>query len=268
MHNRIDTQRGYHFYKLDDSVIGFRRFDELTGMDTDPAVSEIVKHTVNTWQANRTPDEILQNTVQGKIVEQMLEDLIAHHSDQIQYLPYDSFRNDNYEKHAPFDGLLFQKDNPMLAQAQAKILQDVTASRYGAITNETLSWLAFQKIYTVEAKSSRVPDRCYPETFPRGGNDWDAQNALIANLRELDLFFYPKYTRNLGRKIHDFAEYLAYVKAEHPELSVPEKSFREILLAEEAASKCHIYTRVFVDKRNTKNMLIYILGYALKGGFF
>ncbi len=266
--DKIQTPKGYSFWLLEDAIIGFKKRCDLAYMEKDPVVLAIAKHTMNTWQKNRPYGEILQDTLQGKIAEQMLEDLIAHQSQEIQYLSYDSFREDNCQKHAPFDGLLFQKGNPYLSQGKAKILSDVARHINGGIFDSTRSWLSDRKLYTVEVKSSRVPDRSYPENFSAGGNRLDAHRKLLAKLRERDIFCYPKYTRDLGQVIHDFSGYLTYVEQAHPELRVPGKSFREVLLEKEAACKSHIHLRIFVDKKNEKNFTAYLPGYALREDFF
>ena len=60
----------------------------------------IATHTKNTWQSNRSLDEIIKDTTIGKIAEYTLKEHISKHSDYA-ILDYDDFRVDNYEKHAP-----------------------------------------------------------------------------------------------------------------------------------------------------------------------
>lgn len=85
-------------------------------------IERIVTHTHNTWQHDRPVAEIRANTIQGKKAEIVIEKLLAENS-AARYLSYDKLRNDNFEMHAPFDGLIFLSidDNE---QAQLKLLMD------------------------------------------------------------------------------------------------------------------------------------------------
>jgi len=69
-------------------------------------VKIIAEHTKNTWQSNRSLDEIIKDTTIGKIAEYTLKEHISKHSDYA-ILDYDDFRVDNYEKHAPLDCIIF-----------------------------------------------------------------------------------------------------------------------------------------------------------------
>lgn len=70
----------------------------------------IAEHTKNTWQSNRSLDEIIKDTTIGKIAEYTLKGHISKHSGYA-ILDYDDFRVDNYEKHAPLDCIIFEKQN-------------------------------------------------------------------------------------------------------------------------------------------------------------
>lgn len=70
----------------------------------------IAEHTKNTWQSNRPLDDIIKDTTIGKIAEYTLKEHISKHSGYA-ILDYDDFRVDNYEKHAPLDCIIFEKQN-------------------------------------------------------------------------------------------------------------------------------------------------------------
>lgn len=46
-----------------------------------PEVIQITNHTVNTWQPDRSYDEILTDTAQGKLVESMFMAVVSSNSD-------------------------------------------------------------------------------------------------------------------------------------------------------------------------------------------
>ena len=69
----------------------------------------IAKNTCNTWQKKRDLLEKIKDTKQGKLAEKFVKQYIEQHTG-LSYLEYDEIRIDNYEKHAPFDGLLYLKD--------------------------------------------------------------------------------------------------------------------------------------------------------------
>ena len=73
-------------------------------------VKIIAEHTKNTWQSNRSLDDIIKDTTIGKIAEYTLKEHISKHSDYA-ILDYDDFRVDNYEKHALLDCIIFEKQN-------------------------------------------------------------------------------------------------------------------------------------------------------------
>ena len=100
----------------------------------------IAEHTKNTWQLNRSLDDIIRDTTIGKISEYTLKEHIAKHSDYA-ILDYDDFRVDNYEKHAPLDCIIFEKQNSDLQLAINAINVDATNNSNGAISNNTKEFL-------------------------------------------------------------------------------------------------------------------------------
>lgn len=130
-----------------------------------PAVSEldqaeieqIVTHTHNTWQHDRPIQEIRENTIQGKRAEIVIENILRDNSTS-RFLAYDKMRRDNFNKHAPFDGIIYRNDitTNILQSAIDRINNDVIsiAGDSGTITVETREYLETSGIYTIEIKSS------------------------------------------------------------------------------------------------------------------
>ena len=118
----------------------------------------IATHTKNTWQSNRSLDDIIRDTTIGKIAEYTLKEHIAKHSDYA-ILDYDDFRVDNYKKHAPLDCIIFKKENPDLQLAINTINLDATNNSNGAMSDKTKNLLKNLKISTMEIKSTRITNR-------------------------------------------------------------------------------------------------------------
>ena len=192
----------------------------------------------------------------------MFEAYIKEQNQNILYCSYDNFRSDEYKKHAPFDGLIYESSNQDFHNAINKINADVGNDRFGRISDQTFEWIRKHKIYTVEIKSSKIPEKDFPGTT---FNSWDSQKKLINNLRKRDLFFYPKYNRTDGKAIHNFEDYIDFVRQEK---KFPKNNFIKELIKSELDSKCDIYFRIFIDKNSTDKFIAYVLGYTLKETFF
>ena len=262
------TSRNFKFHINDNTIIVFKKLSELEYAFQNIAAINIAKHTHNTWQKNRPYEEILSNTVQGKIIEEMVEDFIHSSNKGISYISYDDFRKDDFKKHAPIDGLLFRKGNSQVDYCITKIIEDVQENQYGKITEETRDFLRNHKVFTVEIKSSRIPDKDYP-IRSNDFNSWETQKEIISNLRNRDFFVYPKYTRNSGKTIHSFEQYSSFVMDNiliYNDMS--RDDFINFLLNEELKDKCYIYTRIFVDNTHTDSLIAYMLGYTLRECFF
>lgn len=120
-------------------------------------IEQIVTHTHNTWQHDRPIQEIRENTIQGKRAEIVIENILRDNSTS-RFLAYDKMRRDNFNKHAPFDGIIYRNDitTNILQSAIDRINNDVIsiAGDSGTITVETREYLETSGIYTIEIKSS------------------------------------------------------------------------------------------------------------------
>jgi hypothetical protein len=267
----IKTDR-FKLYQLGESIIIFGYKDDLRNIELN--LNKITNHTVNTWEANRNQSELYKNTLQGKIVEEFFIDLINYKNKinnkrQLSFISYDAFRSDSFEKHAPFDGLIFEEHNSNVAMIINEINACLSNNEYGKLDNKTLDLCKENRIYTVEIKSSKIPYNIYKNLGDRP-RSVPSQLNLINNLTRLDLFKYPEFNRVDGDSIHNAEKYLSWVKGNID--SMRGKSDKEIL-ASERNSSTHLHTRIFIDDKlknsEGKELFIgYFLGYALGYEFY
>jgi len=235
-------------------------------------VDVIVGHTHNTWQANRGVAETRANTIQGKKAEYVIEKYLESNSTS-RYISYDAIRQDNYSKHAPFDGLIFKADinQSILQDNIALINKDVLASAgdTGLMSIQTRQILENSGIYTVEIKSSKLQDpRDYKKMEHKNRDDRteDDYKSLCAYIKGFyDYFVYPHYCRS-NSEIIDFYGYSKYIlERNQQEYSKQLAKFINVLMLSEFNNACDIYTRVFIDTISNE---IILPGYVLKTRFY
>lgn len=236
-------------------------------------IENIVSHTHNTWEHNRPISEIRENTIQGKRAELVIERLLEEYS-TIRYISYDVFREDNFEKHAPFDGIIFNVSvsESKLKEAVERVNDDVRnrIGDSGLITVETREFLENTGIFTIEIKSSLLQDprdyktMIHKQKKLRTDEDYAALCGYIKSF--YDFFVYPHYCRD-DPFIASFYDYTIYVREKHPDLAgnCSTKDFLFHLLREEFDNACNVYTRVFFDILSDE---IIIPGYITKTRFF
>ncbi|HGY2645762.1 TPA: hypothetical protein ACNVDP_003412 [Klebsiella aerogenes] len=267
----IKTDR-FNLFKLEEAIIIFSYKDQLKNINFN--LNKITTHTANTWEANRKRAETNKNTLQGKIVEELFIDLINHENrknkaSNLSFISYDQIRQDSFEKNAPFDGLIFETGNQNIDIVIQKINDFITKNQYGTLDDTTLAFCRANRIFTVEIKSSKIPDRIY-ESAGVDPHKVQFQKNVIKELRHLDLFKYPKFNRTDGGKINDANSYLDWVSKKS--YSMIGKSNKEIINAE-IDSSLDIYTRIFIDDKLTNKegrelFIGYFFGYALGYDFY
>ena len=235
-------------------------------------IENIVGHTHNTWQHDRTVSETRKNTIQGKRAEIVIEHILTENS-AARYLSYDKFRKDGFNRHAPFDGIIFNStaSKPVLCEAARRVNNDVSNSRNssGAISAETREFLEDNGIFTVEIKSSLLQEprdyknMAHKSKDQRTEEDYNALCGYIKNF--YDYFMYPHYCRD-NTEITSFYEYTTYVRKVNPEIAGrgSKAQFLQNLMREEFNNACDIYTRVFFDVLSDE---IIIPGYIIKPVF-
>lgn len=261
----------FKYRQLEDSVIIFRKKDSSNNNLKNVCV--LVNNTCNTWQKDRDYKEKVKNTFQGKLAEQIFAEFVniiqKGEGQQFEYISYDDFRDDEFKKHAPLDGILYDISNPYIEEGKKKIIEDVKNNEYGILKTETLAYLSRKKLFTVEVKSSIVPKKDYEGISRDNFSNYKEQMKLIEALRNRDIFTYPKLTRDKGLDIRDWEGYCKYAKENIEKYKyLDDSNLREEVISEELKRNCDIYTRIFIDNTSTESEIGYLTGYALKEDFF
>lgn len=234
-------------------------------------IDQIVTNTHNTWQHNRPIQEIRNNTIQGKRAEIVIENVLRDNS-TFRFLAYDKIREDNFRKHAPFDGIIYRNDinADILQAAMDRINNDVSSSvgDSGTITVETREYMEVSGIYTIEIKSSLLQ---HPRDYRCINGDIEVTRSADNYLRLCeyvkgfyDYFVYPHFCRD-NRNITSFYDYTRYIRDTNKFASRNKQEFVYSLMKQEFDNACNIYTRVFFDLRRNE---ILIPGYIVKTRFF
>ena len=229
-------------------------------------INQIVEHTVNTWQQNRGNEETLRNTVQGKKAEFALERYLEYQT-RVRYVSYDKFRTDDFEKHAPFDGLIYSVDidENVLKTSINEINVEVSRNATGQISESLRERLEAYRIFTLEIKSSQLREKDYYQVEnrvpPRTEQDY---KQIIANLRKWDYFVYPHYTRR-SNTISSFYDYAEFVRGQDEYRNQSNQIFLRNLILKEFRNASDIYTRLYFDYQSNE---IIIPGYMIKEGFY
>lgn len=228
-------------------------------------INQISTHTINTWQEDRDSNETLNNTVQGKVAEYVLEKFFEDNT-SIRYLSYDKFRRDDYKKHAPFDGLIYEASVLVnLDYYLQEIVKDVGNNDAGQISENTRKLLEDSKIFTVEIKSSQLRKKDYQNVnnvcLPRTQSDYE---TIIKNIRKWDYFVYPFYLRK-SETITSFYDYAETVRNKLNCNEMRNAEFLKQLMLKEYNNDCDIYTRLYFDYKANQ---VFIPGYMIKANFY
>lgn len=216
----------------------------------------IIDNTEETWQPNRTNEDKVKDTKNGKLAEDIIESYIKKNIKNIIYLSYDEFRSNNYKKHAPFDGILFNKDTEKeKVKKYIDIINlQITNNQYGKIEDSLKTSLSDDGIYIVEIKSTRVNEVRH---YTNGSVDFQ-------KLLKDDFLEYPKYLRvDDNGTINSLEDYILFCK-KHRGFICKEEECIEKIIMEEYHNMRHIYIRVYIDEIQD---IGYILGYINKRNF-
>ncbi len=246
-----------------DNIVIYDNYERIDSGDVS-TVRTIASKTMNTWQSDRDEKEKLKNTLQGKKAEAVIKNHIISKT-SYSYLSYDDFRDNQYEKHAPFDGLLFNKNtssktiNPVIAM----IRFEVSKNNYGLITPEARSIARKCGLYVVEVKSTRVSEkkRKVAEKVRGKGN---VESRLIEEIKNDDYLTYPHAIRHSN--IRNSIEYLSYLR--NKGLIKSSKCDRDAyneMKAYEIPHMSDLYFRVYLD---TISRIAYIIGFITRHDFF
>ena len=239
-------------------------YNEITS-DTDEAVSQIVSHTANTWQTNRGTAEKGRDTKQGKKAEQAVFLFFSKYYSSVKYISYDDIRTDNFEKHAPFDGVIVdcgKVSDTTLAEKFARINNEIDQGYYGVISPELRAELYDSGIFTVEIKSTKVNDKKRTAaSFSSYDESIQIKNLLTAVCAD-DFLTYPHFRRTGD---YDWNSYCTYVQRRVPQLSsFTGETLQNAVKQIELSHMDDFYIRVYMDEIHKKPL---ILGFITKKDF-
>lgn len=152
--------------------------------------SGLVKNTVNTWQANRSVNEKKADTELGKFAEDAVITALkilgfnCYHS-------YDSFRNDDFRLHAPFDGLIIKELDAKLVN----MINNAVVNEGPKLSIKTREEIRRHKGLTVEVKSTRLAQKYKNRASFNDYSNNEQLVRLIEELNSLDFLTYPHFTR-------------------------------------------------------------------------
>lgn len=211
-------------------------------------VDTIVDHTVNTWQLNRSHTEKLADTKLGKFAEDVVITVLNRLNIK-GYYSYDSFRTDNFEIHAPFDGILSENfDNRLADFINEKVKEE--GNRLSIKTRETLR---SYNTHTVEIKSTRLANIYKAHADFISYNDNKSIEKLIDYLMmNYDFLNYPYFTR-YGDLSYD--KYCLFVE-QKIKTGLGIDALKEKVRELELLYSTDILIRVFMDENSKKAIVM------------
>ena len=210
-------------------------------------IANITSHTANTWQANRGATEKYADATIGKIGESAV--IKALKSLNIKnYHFYDSFRNDNFKRHAPFDGVFAEN----LSSEVIALINSKVAAEGSKLSADTRNKLRENNVLTVEVKSTRLAQQ-YKERaeFKSYSNEFETKN-LIRSLKRYDFITYPHFIRE---GTMTFSQYCTFVE-NRLNTGKTGAALEEHVRQIELENATDIYMRVFVDEENKKALIM------------
>lgn len=218
--------------------------------------SGLVKNTVNTWQANRSVNEKKADTELGKFAEDAVITALkilgfnCYHS-------YDSFRNDDFRLHAPFDGLIIKELNDELVN----MINNAVVNEGPKLSIKTREEIRRHKGLTVEVKSTRLAQKYKNRASFNDYSNNEQLVRLIEELNSFDFLTYPHFTRYGDMT---FEQYCWFVET-RLRSGKRGQDLREFVKKIELDNSSDFYIRVFVDEDNKK---VIILGCIDRYSFF
>ena len=217
-------------------------------------VKTIVDHTVNTWQSARSYEEKTRDTLQGKLAENVFAKKLREFN-EFTYIDYDSFRSDNFEKHAPFDGLLIHRDYMCeidLDNAFSEINKSVSGSKTMKLDPNLKSFLNKNHILTVEVKSTKVNSRKKASAKMKKDN---YTKHLFNEILKDDFLTYPYYVRS-SNTIETFDDYVDYIIKQELIVADSKEQLLRKIKKNELVHMNNVYVRVYIDEDMQKAYLV------------
>ena len=225
------------------NIIDYKDVTQIINNDVDT----IVENTFNTWQRDRSCTEKLADTKIGKFAEDVIITLFNKLNIK-DYYSYDSFRADDFKKHAPFDGIFSKNLNQQLIDFINNNVEK-EGSRLSINTRETIR--SFDS-YTVEIKSTRLTTKYKKRANFVSYDDRKSIENLINYLMGLDFLNYPYFTRYGDMSYDQYCLYAEKFIKTGLDINALKEKVREI----EMMNSSDIFIRVFMDEDNKKAIVM------------
>ena len=226
--------------------------------DFNKETNTIASHTHQTWQKDRSFEETVADTSQGKLAEMVVEAYFSSFLTDFIYISYDKIRDDNFKFHAPFDAILIKQE--MVKDRNLEVIKTRLADiiNKGCQTNGKIScglrnFLLNNNIITIEIKSTKISQKRI------NLNDSERINAIQKD----DYFLYPYFLRTNDNDVTNFEKYVDYVCKKYPDeiINVNKNKAKENnLLNIEFFNSSDIVIRVYTESLSDHNKF-YIMGY-------
>lgn len=226
--------------------MSIKSFNNVIIMDFDDVVdnsnneiADISTHTFNTWQKDRLMNEKVSDTKIGKFAEDAVITAF-NFLDIPNYYSYDDFRTDNFELHAPFDGIFIDNSKEYIF----KLVNDKVKEEGSQLSIKTKNILRDYKTFTCEIKSTRLADKYKSRSNFISYSDEQSLNRLIDYLFTLDFLNYPHFTRYGDMS---YSQYCQFVRTKY-KLNVSDNELNSYIRNIELEFASDIFIRVFVDE--------------------
>lgn len=228
--------------------------------DLSAEAARIAAHTANTWQANRSEAEKRSDTALGKLAEAAVERFFRE-GRHTRLIPYDAFRTDRFEYHAPFDELICEKhvDPGLLKEIQSRICEEANRDRLGHLTPSLRQHIQSSHMYLMEIKSTRITDNRKQAAQFTDYDDDAAVSRLVDVICRDDFLTYPHFLRAGDLDWEAYCRFVAEKDYRLRELTG--SALSEAVRRLEMRFMANVYVRVYVDSACGKALL---LGYASK----
>lgn len=238
----IDEAQSINVNGLNNAVL--IRYSEANSDNT--VATQIANYTVQTWQQNRGRQETLNNTLQGKVAEELFQLFVSQNYPEIGMLSYDDIRNDDFRKSAPFDFLTWA--NPCNLDRIARAIQkDIDHSRfYVNLSQDARILCQNENVKIVEVKSTKIIDRHKRQcSFNRGDyNDLLKVGSLVRAILNDDFLTYPHLCRTTSITDYSVDDYIDFLQSRNVNVHNEE----EMLQYELANQVADAFVRVYIDE--------------------
>lgn len=217
-------------------------------------VNQITRNTAETWQPDRKEGERGRNTRQGKVAEEIVEKFMtSYFASELSMVAYDNIRNDNYEKHAPFDLLIWENGSTDIEPIEISIQRDIsnTQNKFVRLSEYTRKLCRDSNVKIAEVKSTKIRDAL--KTGAGFNGNYDDPEEVIKLINEIkrrdDIFCYPFFKRSEAAVNYTISDYCLYAKEQEASLApfAGETLRRRVIDLEMERQCCDVFIRVYID---------------------